>query len=70
MEETMVKFVVGIIIGVLALIFVVMNSELIDLRLYFWTITISRSIMLIIVLGAGIGIGYILNGLRIRKSRK
>ena len=66
----MVKFVVGTIIGVLALIFVVMNSELIDLRLYFWTVTIPRSIMLIIVLAAGIGIGYILNGLRIRKSRK
>lgn len=66
----MVKFVVGTIIGVLSLIFVVMNSELIDLRLYFWTVTIPRSIMLIIVLAAGIGIGYILNGLRIRKSRK
>lgn len=66
----MVKFIVGIIIGILALIFVVMNSELIDLRLYFWTVTIPRSIMLIIVLGIGTVIGYVLNGLRISKNRK
>ena len=66
----MVKFVVGIIIGVLALIFVLMNAELVDLRLYFWTVRISHALLLIIVLGAGLGIGYILNGVRIRKSRK
>ena len=66
----MVKFIVGIIVGILVLIFVVMNSELVDLRLYFWTVTIPRSIMLIIVLGLGTVIGYILNGLRISKNRK
>ena len=66
----MVKFVVGTIIGVMALIFVLMNAELIDLRLYFWTVTVSHSIMLILVLTIGIAIGYILNGVRIRKSNK
>ena len=65
----MVKFVVGMIIGVMALIFVLMNAELVDLRLYFWTVTVSRSMMLLLVLTTGIAIGYILNGVRIRKSR-
>ena len=65
----MVKFVVGMIIGVMALIFVLMNAELVDLRLYFWTVTVSRSMMLLLVLTTGIAIGYILNGLRMRKSR-
>ena len=66
----MVKFIVGIIIGALVIVFVLMNAEIIDLRLYFWTVRISRALMLIIVLGTGMVIGYILNGVRISKSRK
>ena len=65
----MIKFVVGTIIGALVLIFITMNAELVDLRLYFWTVTLSRSILLIIVLGTGVVSGYILNGLRMKKSR-
>jgi len=66
----MVKFVVSIIIGVLVIVFVLMNAEIVDLRLYFWTVKISRALLLIIVLGTGVVIGYILNGVRISKSGK
>lgn len=66
----MVKFVVGTIVGALVLVFILTNTEIVDLRLYFWTVRISRALMLMIVLGAGMVVGYILNGLRISKIRK
>jgi uncharacterized integral membrane protein len=66
----MVKFVVGTIVGALVLVFILTNTEIVDLRLYFWTVRISRALMLMIVLGTGIVVGYILNGLRISKIKK
>lgn len=66
----MVKFIVGILIGALVILFILMNTEIVDLRLYFWTVRMSRALMLIIVLGTGVVIGYVLNGVRISKSRK
>ncbi|HDQ14294.1 MAG TPA: LapA family protein [Sediminispirochaeta sp.] len=66
----MVKFIVGIVIGALVIVFILTNAEIVDLRLYFWTVRISRAIMLLIVLGTGMVVGYILNGVRISKMRK
>lgn len=66
----MLRFVLGIIIGILCLVFFIQNSEIITANFLFWTITLPRSVMLIIVLGAGLFLGWIVSSTRNMKRRK
>ena len=54
----MVRFIFGIIFGILALIFVFQNMENISVTFLFWTTTISRAVILFILLAAGFVVGW------------
>ena len=64
------KFIVGIIIGVLVIIFMVQNVEVVDITFLAWTMHLPRAIMILIVFVLGIGVGYVARGLRARKKDK
>ena len=55
----MIKFIVGIILGIICVIFFIQNAETVKFVFLFWEITISRALMLVIVLISGIIIGSI-----------
>ena len=54
----MIRFILGIAFGVLALIFVFQNMENISVTFLFWTTTISRAVILFILLAAGFVVGW------------
>ena len=58
----MVKFIFGIVIGALAIVFAAMNTQIVEVQLYFWSVTMSRALMILIVLGIGIVMGWVLGG--------
>ena len=58
----MIKFVFGTVIGALAIVFAALNTQIVDVKLYFWTVTMSRALMILIVLGIGIVVGWVLGG--------
>jgi uncharacterized integral membrane protein len=64
------KFVIGIIIGILVIIFMVQNVEVVEIAFLPWTISIPRAIMILIVFVLGIGVGYVARGIRTRKKEK
>lgn len=64
----MIKFIFGIVCGVLAVIFIAQNTEIVDVSLLFWTVTVSRSIMYIVLFVLGIIAGWIVSG--VRRSRR
>ena len=49
----MVKFILGIVFGILALIFIFQNMQMVDVTFLAWTITTSRALMLLIILIVG-----------------
>ncbi|MCK5087959.1 MAG: LapA family protein, partial [Melioribacteraceae bacterium] len=61
MNKTHPKLIVSIIIAVLVIIFMFQNSETVQIHLFFWTISMSRAIMVFSLLIAGILIGWFLN---------
>jgi uncharacterized integral membrane protein len=66
----MAKFIVGIIIGVLVIIFMVQNVQTVDIQFLTWTFQIQRAIMILIVFIVGIGIGWVVRSIGYRKKRK
>ncbi len=66
----MVKFIIGIIIGILAIVFMVQNIETVDIKFLAWSVTIQRAIMILIVFVVGIGIGFVIRSIGYRKKKK
>ena len=54
------KFIIILILAVLALIFVLQNSEVVTINLFIWTIAMSRIIMIASLLLIGFLIGFLL----------
>ncbi|MBU0467916.1 MAG: LapA family protein [Candidatus Omnitrophica bacterium] len=52
------KVIVGIILGVLLLIFLLQNTQVVSVRFLFWKLSMSRIILLPIVMFIGIAIGF------------
>jgi len=63
----MVKFILGIIIGILALIFIFQNMQTVDVSFLAWTITMSRALMLLIILLIGFILGWAVVGIARRR---
>jgi uncharacterized integral membrane protein len=66
----MAKFIVGIIIGVLVIVFMVQNVETVDIQFLTWTAQLSRALMILIVFVIGIGIGWVIRSIGYRRKRR
>ena len=64
------KFIIGIIIGILVIVFMVQNVEVVDITFLAWTMHLPRAIMILIVFVLGIAVGYVARGFRARKKEK
>jgi uncharacterized integral membrane protein len=64
------KFIIGIIIGILVIIFMVQNVEVVEIAFLPWSIHLPRAIMILIVFVLGLGVGYVARGVRTRKKKK
>ena len=55
------KLTVSLILTGLAVLFVVQNAAVVEVRFLFWTITMSRALMIFFLLAIGILIGWLLH---------
>jgi len=53
------KIIVGLVLAVLFVIFLLQNTQVVNLRFYFWKISMSQIILIPLVLILGFVIGYI-----------
>ena len=63
----MVRFILGIIFSILAIIFIVQNIQTVDVTFLAWTITMSRALMLLIILLIGFIMGWAVGGISRRR---
>lgn len=66
----MFKFIFGLIVGVLCLIFFIQNGETVSVSFLAWTLTLPRYLLMIIILFSGMFLGWILSSLRSIKKHK
>jgi uncharacterized integral membrane protein len=64
------KLITGILLAGLAVVFLLQNITVIDMRFLFWKLSMSRAIWMVMILMAGILLGWLLRGsFNRRKSR-
>lgn len=66
----MLKFILGIVIGAVGVVFAAQNTADITVWFLAWQLTMSRSLMILIVLLAGIVIGWMIGGFGIRRRSR
>ena len=58
------KLALALILVGLLVLFAVQNYEVVQIRLMFWSLEMSRALLLFLVFATGVGLGWILRSLR------
>jgi lipopolysaccharide assembly protein A len=61
------KLILAIILAVTAAVFILQNVTSVDLTFLFWTLSMSRALLLFLVLSLGFILGWLLHG-RVKKA--
>lgn len=56
------KLAVSVALILIVAIFIIQNTAVTELRFLFWTLAMSRSLMMFLLLGIGITAGWFLHG--------
>ncbi len=62
------KMIIILVILCLMGIFIIQNAEVVEIKVYFWTIAMSRVVLVLILLGIGVIAGWLLGGHFRRKN--
>ena len=56
------KLILGIILAVMAAVFIIQNVTSVDLTFLFWTLSMSRALLMFLILSLGFILGWLLHG--------
>ena len=56
------KLILGIILAGMASVFIIQNVTSVDLTFLFWTLSMSRALLMLLILSLGIILGWMLHG--------
>jgi putative membrane protein len=56
------KLVLGIILAGMAAVFIIQNVTSVNLTFLFWTLSMSRALLMFLILSLGIILGWLLHG--------
>lgn len=63
------KFAIGLVLIALVVLFTLQNTEIVEITLLLWTVSMSRAVMIFLVFLIGLLSGWLLHGyLRRRRS--
>ena len=66
----MVRFILGIIFGIVALVFMLQNTEVVNVEFLAWTFSLPRAMMYLILLVLGFVLGWLVTSIRVIKLRR
>ena len=60
--EMNAKLIVGIILAGMAVLFIFQNAMPVELTFLFWTLSMSRALLMFLILSVGVILGWLLHG--------
>jgi uncharacterized integral membrane protein len=63
------KFILGLIFGIVMVIFIFQNIDVVEINFLFWSISISMALMIFLVLFIGIILGAILRSVSLGRDK-
>ena len=64
------KLIICLALAGLAVIFIIQNVTVIDIRFLFWTLSMSRALLMFFVLAIGVVIGWSLHSLSVSQREE
>jgi uncharacterized integral membrane protein len=64
------KLISCLVLAGLAVIFIIQNVTVIDIRFLFWTLSMSRALLMFFVLAIGVVIGWSLHSLSVSRREE
>ena len=55
------KLILGIVLAGMALLFIIQNVIVVELKFLFWTLSMSRALLMFLILSIGIILGWLLH---------
>jgi putative membrane protein len=55
------KLIISLVIAGMAVLFIIQNVTVVDLKFLFWTLSMSRALLMSMILSAGIILGWLLH---------
>lgn len=56
------RYALLLALTVITLVFVVQNTTVVEIRLLFWTVSLSRALLVFLLLAVGVAMGWLLRG--------
>lgn len=66
----MIRNILFVVLIGAVLVFVVQNTQVVEVKFFFWTLSMSRALILLITLGIGLVGGWLLTVPRARKEKR
>ncbi len=64
------KLILSVILAGLAVIFIIQNTAVVDIRFLSWTLSMSRLLLFFLLLAIGVILGWLLRGYSAHRTRK
>lgn len=64
------KLIVGLVLAGLLILFVVQNTAVVTIRFLLWDLSMSRALMIVLVLAVGLALGWLLGSQLRRRGGK
>ena len=61
------KLVISLVLAGLAVLFIIQNVMVVDIRFLFWTLSMSQALLMFFILAIGIVIGWTLHSLSVSR---
>jgi len=64
------KLILALLLSVMIAVFIFQNTTIVEIRFLFWTVSMSRALMILVVLAIGMVLSWLLQGyLSLRRKR-
>ncbi|MBN2061329.1 MAG: LapA family protein [Deltaproteobacteria bacterium] len=64
-----IKLIAGLILICLIVIFSIQNTAVVEIKLFFWTISMSRVLLMFLLLAIGIFMGWLLSSYSMHRKK-
>jgi uncharacterized integral membrane protein len=66
----MIRFIIGVLLGIVMIVFAIQNTETVNYQFFSWTLTSPRSLVVIVTFVVGLLSGWLVSGIRHFRHRK
>jgi putative membrane protein len=64
------KLILSLVLAGLAVLFTIQNVAVVEIRFLFWTLSMSRSLLIFFLLVIGVIVGWLLHGYSIHRKKR